>query len=293
MILIHALVCGRWFQRALHRLFWALCASMLFVMPLATLHGTAQAASPPHPFGAKTLRLGSGDTIRIAVFQNNDLSLEARVDGDGRVTYPFIGAIEVGGKTTAEVEKMIAAALVEQGVLRRAQVSVSLTQLRSQQIAVLGHVSRPGTYPLDLNYSVSGVLALAGGVLPTGADKATLTRINGSEVQTTELDLVRLFKGGAGQRGDMQLQSGDVLFVPRAPMLYVYGQVQRPGAMRLEAGMTVQQALAASGGLNLRGSMGGLRITRQTPEGAQELRSVELQTPLVPDDVVFVPESLF
>jgi polysaccharide biosynthesis/export protein len=170
---------------------------------------------------------------------------------------------------------------------------VSIAQLRSQQIAVLGYVNRPGTYPLDMNYSVSGALALAGGVVPSGAETATLTRINGGTVQTTELDLVRLLKGGAGQRGDMQLQSGDVLFVPRAPFLYVYGQVQRPGAMRLEAGMTVQQALAASGGLNLRGSLGGLRITRQTPDGVQELSAVGLQTPLMADDVVFVPESLF
>jgi polysaccharide biosynthesis/export protein len=286
---LHALAKGLTFTRALRAAGAALCGAVL----VATSFWATATAQPVRPFGPKTLRLGGGDSIRVAVFQNTDLSLEVRVDGDGRISYPFLGLIEVAGKTTSEVEKAIAAALVEQGVLKRAQVSVSVSQLRSQQVAILGHVNRPGTYPLDLNYSVTGALALAGGVLPSGADRASLTRNNGANPQTTELDLVRLLKGGAGASGDVALQPGDVLFVPRAPMLYVYGQVQRPGAMRLEAGMTVQQALAASGGLNLRGSMNRLRITRQTATGSEELASVDLQTTLMPEDVVYVPESLF
>jgi polysaccharide biosynthesis/export protein len=272
------------------------CRSALCIL-LALLLGPVAAAAAvpgePHPFGPKTIRLGSGDVVRVVVFQNTDLTLEARVDGEGRLTYPFLGAIDVVGKTTADVEKMISSGLIEQNVLKRAQVSVSLLQLRSQQIAILGYVNRPGNYPLDMNYSVSGALALAGGVLPTGAEKISLSRYMGNAVQTTELDLTRLFKGGAGKRGDVQLEPGDVLFVPKASILYVYGEVQRPGVMRLESEMTVQQALAASGGLNPRGSMRGLRITRQTTDGLQELTDVSMQTPLLPDDVVFVQQSIF
>jgi polysaccharide biosynthesis/export protein len=274
---------------------WQALALRLVLTGGLLLQALAASAAPgePHPFGPKTLRLGGGDVVRVAVFQNTDLSLETRVDGEGRLTYPFLGVVDVAGKTTAEVEKLISAGLVEQGVLKRAQVSVSLVQVRSQQIAVLGYVSRPGAYPLDMNYSVSGALALAGGVLPTGAEKISLSRYTGNAVQTTELDLTRLFKSGAGKRGDVRLEPGDVLFVPRAPVLYVYGEVQRPGAMRLEPGMTVQQALAASGGLNARGSLRNLRITRQTAAGSEELSDVGMQTSLLPDDVVFVQQSLF
>lgn len=270
--------------------------ALLFVSGLACAAATTaqtKQGADPHPFGPKTIRLGSGDIVRINVFQNTDLTLESRVDGDGKLSYPFLGSVDVAGKTTADVEKLIGAALVEQGVLKRAQVSVSLMQLRSQQVAVLGYVSRPGNYSLDMNYSVSGALALAGGVLPTGADKISLTRYSAGATQTTELDLAGLFKAGAGKRGDMALEPGDVLFIPRAPLLYVYGEVQRPGVMRLEPNMTLQQALAAGGGLNPRGSLRNLRITRQTPAGAQELNDPTPQTPLQADDVVFVQQSLF
>lgn len=245
------------------------------------------------PVTGKTLTLGAGDLLRIAVFQNADLTLETRVDGDGRITYPFLGTLDVGGRNTADVERLIARGLEQASVLKRPQVSVSLAQFRSQQVAVLGFVNRPGQYVLDMHYSVTGALAQAGGVAPGGADTAVLSRVRDGRPTLTEIDLVQMYRPGAPRAEDLQMQPGDVLYVHRAPAFYVYGEVQRPGAQRLERDMTVMQALAAGGGLTPRGTERGLRITRRGADGSPATEEVGLDTRLQPDDVLFVRESLF
>jgi polysaccharide export outer membrane protein len=245
------------------------------------------------PAGAKTLTLGAGDVIRIAVFQNTDLTLEARVDGEGRISYPFLGTVDVGGRTTAQVEQLLARGLEQQNVLKRPQVSVTLTQFRSQQIAVLGFVNRPGQVVLDMAYSVTGAIAQAGGVAAGGADIAVLSRVRDGQRALIEVDLVRLYRPGAASADDVLVQPGDVVYVHRAPAYYVYGEVQRPGMQRLERDMTVMQALAAGGGLTPRGTERGLRVTRRGGDGRPVTEEVGLDTPLQADDVLYVRESLF
>ncbi len=269
----------------------ATLALMLLLMP-ALLASTAALAQGV-PAAGKTLLLGAGDTVRIAVFQNSELTLETRVDGEGRITYPFVGSVEVAGRTTSELERIVARGLEQNNVLKRPQVSVTLAQFRSQQVAVLGYVNRPGQYVLDMAYSVTGALAQAGGVAPGGADVAVLSRLQDGRTTLTEIDLVQMYRPGATRVEDLAMQQGDVLYVHRAPAFYVYGEVQRPGAQRLEREMTVMQALAAGGGLTSRGTERGLRITRRGGDGALVTEDARLDTRLQPDDVLFVRESLF
>ena len=261
---------------------------------LAVVQPPATAGAMPLPAATgKTLRLGPGDVVRIVVFQNADLTLECRVDGEGRITYPFLGALDVGGMTAAEVELLVARGLEQREVLRRPQVSAQVVQFRSQQVSVLGFVNRPGQYVLDLAYTLSGALAQAGGVSPGGADSAVLSRLEEGRPVSREIDLVRMFRPGAAREGDVALQGGDVIYVHRAPSFYVYGEVQRPGQQRLERDMTVMQALAAGGGLTPRGTERGLRVTRRMPAGEMNTIDVTPDTRLAPDDVLYVRESLF
>jgi polysaccharide export outer membrane protein len=229
----------------------------------------------------------------VSVFQHPDLSVETRVDGAGHMTYPFLGSLDVGGKTPAQIEALLAAGLEEKQILKRPQVTVNVVQFRSQQVAVLGQVNRPGKFPLELPYTVSDVLALAGGVTPNGADAVVLSRLVNGAVINQEIDLVQMFTPNGKRAADVPVLPGDVLYVHRAPLVYIYGEVQRPGPMRLERDMTVLQALSTGGGLTLRGSRRGVVITRKVPEGGMKEISADLETLLKPEDVIYVRESWF
>ena len=89
------------------------------------------------------------------------------------------------------------------------------------------------------------------------------------------------------------IQDGDAVYVERAPLVYIYGEVQRPGALRLERGMTLLQALAAGGGLTQRGTEKGIRVHRKSAQGEVQVLTPAMDDRVQDGDVVFVRESLF
>ena len=97
----------------------------------------------------------------------------------------------------------------------------------------------------------------------------------------------------ADQRDDIVMQNGDVVYVDRMALVYIYGEVQRPGSMRLERDMSLMQALASGGGLTLRGTQSGVRVHRRGPDGRVEVITPALDDKLKDADVVYVRESLF
>jgi len=136
------------------------------------------------------------------------------------------------------------------------------------------------------------VLALAGGITTLGADTVTLiTREGGKEVKL-DVDLPELIRS-ADKNKDMMLRNGDVIYVPRYPVFYIHGEVQRPGQYRLERDMTVMQALAVGGGLTLRGTQRGMQISRRDAGGKLVTHDADPLEAVQADDVVFLKESLF
>jgi polysaccharide export outer membrane protein len=237
--------------------------------------------------------IGPGDTVRITVFQNPDLTTETRVSESGTITFPLIGAVPAAGRSAGALEQAVAQKLRDGGFLNRPQINVNVLQYKSIQVSVLGQVNRPGRFPLDqAKNRLSEVLALAGGILPTGADIVTLvTRENGKE-KKIEVDVPGMIQSGDLGK-DLALQNGDVIYVPRAPLFYIHGEVQKPGQYRIERDMTVIQALATGGGLTLRGTMRGMKLSRRNPAGTVETRDARANEHVFPDDVIFVKESLF
>src|SRR5882672_4751113 len=111
--------------------------------------------------------LGEGDSIRITVFQNPDLTTETRISERGTITFPLIGEVSLAGLTPARAEARIAEHLVKGKFLVKPQVNLNLVQVRSRQVSVLGQVVRPGRYPLDdTSSNLTDILALAGGISP-------------------------------------------------------------------------------------------------------------------------------
>jgi polysaccharide export outer membrane protein len=263
-----------------------LVALGLLLGALAASAGIAQGA-------ANDYRLGAGDAIRVAVFQNPELTLETRVSESGAISFPLVGAVAIGGKSIAEAEQAIAGALREGGFVRAPQVTIALIQVRGSQVSVLGQVLRPGRYPLETtNSTVSDLLATAGGIAPGGADLVILTgRRNGEPIRVA-IDVPLMLREGRFDQ-DFPVQAGDILFVDRAPIFYIHGDVARPGSYRVERGMTVRQALAQAGGITLRGTLRGLRLHRVQEAGTTVVSEPEQDFRLAPDDVIFVRESLF
>jgi len=107
-----------------------------------------------------------------------------------------------------------------------------------------------------------------------------------------EIDLPAILQAGKNEL-DIVVANNDILYVDRAPMLYIYGEVQHPGAARLERGMTVLQALAASGGVTQRGTERGLKIHRRDAAGNVRIIQPKMNDMVERDDVIYVRESLF
>jgi polysaccharide export outer membrane protein len=258
----------------------------------------AQAEPPGGSGGAATTassdyRLGPGDQIRVQVYQNADLTVETRVSEQGTINYPLIGNVQVGGTTIGDAEKKIASALRSGNFLRQPQVNIVLLQVRGNQVSVLGQVQKPGRFPLETtNTRVSDLLAAAGGVTPMGDDTLIVSGTRGGQPFRKVVDIPALFLNQRGQ-DDITVQGGDTLYVNKAPVYYIYGEAQKPGPYRIERGMTVQQAVAQGGGPTPRGSLNRLRVTRTTPDGSKVEADARLTDSVMPNDVIFVRESLF
>lgn len=226
-------------------------------------------------------KLGVGDAVRVTVFQQPDLTLETRIDEKGAISMPLIGEVKVAGLTTTAAGNQIGEALKRGKYLNNPQVNVAITTLRSRQVSVLGMVARPGRYPLDETSSqLADVIAAAGGILPTGSETVLVSR----DGKDQKVDLL-------GKK--FALKGGETVYVERAPMFYIYGEVTRAGAYKVEQNMSVMQALAAGGGITPRGSDRRLKLRRSAADGKWIETDVSLQEPVRADDVIYVREALF
>lgn len=252
----------------------------------------AQAAAA-NVSAAAEYRIGSGDVLRVSVYQNPDLSLETRVTEAGTISFPLLGSVRVGGLTVTAAERVIAEGLRNGNFVRQPQVNLVVMQVRGNQVSVLGQVNRPGRFPLEVaDLRLSDLLAMAGGVSNGGSDLVVVNGMRDGQAWRTEVDLPSLFASG-GRSRDLVVQGGDTVWVDRQPLVYIYGEVQRPGPMRLERGMTLMQALATGGGLTPRGTEKGIRVHRRQADGRVQVMQLVMDERMQDGDVVYVRESLF
>ncbi len=236
--------------------------------------------------------IGPDDVLRISVYGYDDLKTETRVSADGRITFPLIGEIAVSGKSGRELEEAIAVRLISGGFIHDAQVSVSVVEHVSQQVSVLGYVNKPGRYPLDSDSSIVDLIAMAGGIQDNGDIKVVVTRNADGKPQKQELNL-RVYLEAAESIAPFKMQQGDVVYVPKAPMFYIYGEVQRPGGYRVEPEISVVKALSIGGGLTLRGTENGIVIKRNNENGGLQELDAKLSDAVLKDDVIYVGERWF
>jgi polysaccharide biosynthesis/export protein len=240
-------------------------------------------------------KIGAEDLLRVDVFDHPELSVQARVSASGNMTLPLVGPIAVKGMTARELEQSLVTRLNDGGFVRKPQVTVLVVEYLSQKVSVLGQVAKPGQYSLTTSNTVRDLIAQAGGlnngivaVNGIAGDDGTLTRADGTR---TTIDLHAMFEGDPAQ--NPTVAAGDTVYIPRANVFYVAGEVQRPGQYKLERNMTVYQAIAAGGGLTPKGSNHWMKIRRRSASGVVESVSAKGSDLLKPDDVLSVNQKWF
>lgn len=234
-------------------------------------------------------RLGPGDIVKISIYDHPDLSTELQLNDKGAVSFPLLGDIKLLGLQYTEAEALIAGNLKKGGFVNNPNVSVMISQYRSQRIAVIGEVNRAGRYALEGATGLVDLIAIAGGLNSNAGD--TIVVLRGSD--RIEYSLSQSMKSSDETKRNMAVANGDVIYVPRAQQFYIYGEVNRPGAFRMEPKMTVMQGLALAGGFNPRASQRNLEIHRVDQFGAMTTIEAKLTDFLQENDTIFVQESLF
>ncbi len=241
--------------------------------------------------------LGAGDVVRVTVYGQDDLETVARITEAGNITFPLIGSLRIAGLSNRQAEAAIESRLSSGKFVRNPQVSIFVEErvrAEGDVVTIIGQVNKPGRFAVDVSsnegaQSIASLLALAGGLSDEAADYLILAKPGAANVR---VDLVALLRDGdLGQ--NRRLEGGDIVLVPAMEIIFVYGEVAKPGRYRMDRGMTVMQAISVSGGLSERGTEKGLSVRRRSDNGAIVTVSAGLNDVLQPDDVVVVAESLF
>jgi len=250
--------------------------------------------------------IGEGDLLRITVYDNPDLATEARVSGDGKITFPLIGEVMLNNRRVNEAEKVIAT-LLGDGYIVKPQVTIFIAEYKSKKVTVLGEVGKPGIVVLRGASTLMEVISDAGGLTLNAGDAIVITRKvisqatmsapekNDKEALRNEVsvlvDTKRLFEDG-DVTANVPVQAGDSIYVPKAAFVYVNGEVKTPGAYKITKGLTVLKAITIAGGFTIKASEGRTRIIRKTEKGEIRIKA-KFDDLVMPDDIIQVPESFF
>jgi polysaccharide export outer membrane protein len=264
-------------------------------LPAANANARANDAAGS-PDESSFLKLSGGDLIEVNVYNVPELTTKARVGNSGDVYLPLIDYVHVGDLTVDEAQSLIEKRLGDGGFVRNPHVTIFVDESASQGVTVLGEVSKPGIYPDLGDHKLYELISEAGGFTPSAARKVSIIRHN--QPQVMQVALPRNL--GDDLSGNVDVLPGDTITVPRAPIIYVVGDVGKPSGLLVDNGtLTVLQALALAGGANRTAKLGAVRIIRKGPTGMTETqvplkKMLEAKAPdvtLEADDILFIPVS--
>jgi len=270
--------------------------------PLPSLAGaapdvkTSSASQRPDKTSWSTLALDTGDLLDVRVFDTPELSGKLRVDESGEITLPIGGAVTVRGLTAEQVGVAIEERLRQQHILRDPHVDVFVDEYATQGVTVAGEVKTPGIYPWSGKHTVLDFISAAGGLTPYASRTVTLSRKDREQVITFQLNNSLQAPSGA----DLETRPGDRVLVTRAGVVYVVGDVGRPGGYLIDNNdtVTVLKALALAQGMNKTAKYDA-KLIRNAPSGQTEsdlpLKKIlanQAPDPKLQDgDILFIPVS--
>lgn len=252
------------------------------------------------PEGFSKLALAPGFLVHLDVLDDPDYTGNFRVDQQGNIMLPVLGAVHVAGETTEAARAAIARKLLDGEILKDPQVDVTVLEYVAPQVTILGEVTAPGRYPLLAPTRLNDVLALAGGPTATAGNQIVIT---GDGEKAME---VRLLGPGNARRvtNDVMVHPGETIHVQRAGIVYVMGAVTHPGGyVMVEGGnLSAMQAVSMAGGTSVVASLNKIYLLRRNPQGGQEQITLPFKKmqhgkagdmQLQASDILYVPDNAF
>ena len=240
--------------------------------------------------------LGPGDLLEITVFDTPELAQRTRVNGEGKISMPLIGEIAAGGLSPNELERTIRSKLIEARFVKDPQVSVFVAEYAGQTAFITGEVNKPGAYSLLRSHRLEDLISVAGGLTARAGNSVTIAREG--EPQPLHIDLSEPDQN----QSNPEIRPGDNVTVAQSGIVYVLGDVERPGGFIIDrrSSLSVMQALALAEGIKSSASLSKARLIRTNQEQREEipldlrkiLKSQRPDIPLQAGDIIFVPGSL-
>lgn len=258
---------------------------------------TGQVEMPAHE-SKMSLRLGPGDLIHVTVYEMPELDQHIRVSDQGTATFSLIGELKVAGMTAGELSQEIETKLRDGDFVRRPGVTVLVEEYTTQGVAVMGEVARPGVIPIYSSRSLLDILSAAGGLKDTASTEILIRRQGHADNQQS----VQLGRDRQSFNGPIvEVNPGDQVIVPLAGIIYMLGDVNRPGGyvMSQNGKISILQAIAMAGGFTRTAAGNRARLIHSNATGNDEkivaLKDIvtgkRQDLELEPHDVVYVPSS--
>ncbi len=242
--------------------------------------------------------IGAGDLVEMSVFDTPELSGKLRVSNTGDVILPLVGTVHLQGLTAGDAQTLIRQKFIAGGFLKDPQVTVFISEYATQGVSVVGEVHKPGNYPAFGTHRLLDYLSLAEGLTPMAGTAIVITH-NGRPDQPQR---VKMTAGAAPQPdNNPEILPGDTIFVEKTGLVYVVGDVVRPGGFPMDHDeqLSILQAVALAQGVNYTAAKGSVRLIRTTPTGRQEIpinlkkifASKATDIAMQDNDILFVPSS--
>lgn len=242
--------------------------------------------------------IGAGDLLEMSVFDTPEFSGKLRVSNQGDISIPLIGSLHVAGLKADEAQALIRQKLIAGGFLKDPQVTVFVSEYATQNVAILGEVKNPGIYPAFGSHHLLDYISLAQGLTPMASTRVTVTHAGHDDGPQQ----VKMTAGATPKaENNPEILPGDTIFVERTGVVYVVGDVARPGGFPMDHDeqLTILQAVALAQGTNATAAKGSAKLIRTTAAGRQEmpvnlkkiLTAKAADLPLQDNDILFVPSS--
>ncbi len=297
----------------------ALCSLVFFCstlgalaqVPAATTSGAPSqaaqsptASAPATPMGADdqapSILIGPGDLLNVVVFETPELSTSVRVNQNGDANLPVLGAVHLAGLNSQEASAALEDAYRTRGLLLNPHVTVSETEFASQGASVLGEVKTPGVYPTLGSRRLLDMISLAGGVSTTAGRLASI--VHRTDPQHPVQIALQPTPASLHAQENPIILPGDTVVIAKAGVVYVIGDVLRPGGILVDNNerISIIEALSLAGGFNKTAAMSQTKLIRKLPAGREEV-GLDLKhilygkqaDVLVSDgDILFVPSSI-